>query len=250
MEKLYKIAEGYRNRFPEGAEPYQMVTRLLEECGEVAKEVNHWEDSGVKRKKHGEPKKESLADEVLHSIVALLQIAWYYGVEGEIDKIIEKKLVKMSDAGLINVDGNRIKISDIIRKLLIENGGTADVPSYNEVMKRNGSVYTVSLSNDKKELVTEALPLHNYDLSVFDIIVGFLREKGGKAKRGNGRKYKLGIGGCGYDTIVGQIGSKYWKKETGDSIFDPVHVLGAVLYWAGICNFGWGYLELTDKYKN
>lgn len=39
MEKLYKMVEGYFKRFPKGIEPFQMVTRLLEECGEIASEV-------------------------------------------------------------------------------------------------------------------------------------------------------------------------------------------------------------------
>jgi len=64
VEKLYKIAEGLKKRFPEGEEPYQMATRLLEECGEVAAEINHWENSGVKQQKRGEPSKESLANEI------------------------------------------------------------------------------------------------------------------------------------------------------------------------------------------
>jgi NTP pyrophosphatase (non-canonical NTP hydrolase) len=33
------------------------MTRLLEECGELAKEVNHFEGTGIKRQKYGEPDK-------------------------------------------------------------------------------------------------------------------------------------------------------------------------------------------------
>ncbi len=57
MDKLYLIAKGLNKKFPIGNEPFQITTRILEECGEVAKEVNHWENSGVKVKKYGEPKK-------------------------------------------------------------------------------------------------------------------------------------------------------------------------------------------------
>ena len=38
MERFYKMAEASNKRFPNGVEPYQMATRLLEECGEVAAE--------------------------------------------------------------------------------------------------------------------------------------------------------------------------------------------------------------------
>lgn len=61
MVKLYKLVEGYNNRFPEGREPFQMVARVLEECGEVASEVNHFQGSGLKRQKRGEPNKDHLA---------------------------------------------------------------------------------------------------------------------------------------------------------------------------------------------
>lgn len=51
MERFYKMVEASNRCFPKGVEPYQMATRLLEECGEVAAEINLWEDSGIKRKK-------------------------------------------------------------------------------------------------------------------------------------------------------------------------------------------------------
>jgi len=64
MDKLYKMVQGYFKRFPNSIEPFQMVTRLLEECEEVASEVNHFEDSGIKKLKHGEPSKETMAGEI------------------------------------------------------------------------------------------------------------------------------------------------------------------------------------------
>jgi NTP pyrophosphatase (non-canonical NTP hydrolase) len=48
IDKLYKIAEGLNVRFPDGNNPFMIVTRLAEECGEVATEVNHFEKKGVK----------------------------------------------------------------------------------------------------------------------------------------------------------------------------------------------------------
>jgi len=47
MEKFYKMVEASNKRFPDGVQPFQMATRLLEECGEIAAEINHWEDSGL-----------------------------------------------------------------------------------------------------------------------------------------------------------------------------------------------------------
>ena len=100
MDKLYKLANGYMKRYPKGVEPYQMATRLLEECGEVASEVNLWEDSGIKRQRRGEPKKEDLAGEIKQALAALMQIAVYYQVEEALDASIQKSLDAMEKEGL------------------------------------------------------------------------------------------------------------------------------------------------------
>lgn len=102
MDKLYKMVEGYYKRFPKGVAPFQMVTRLLEECGEVASEVNHFENSGVKRLKHGEPSKEALAGEIKQAMTALLQIAVYYSVQEELKESIEDSLKRMKAEGHID----------------------------------------------------------------------------------------------------------------------------------------------------
>ena len=101
MEKLYLLAKGYTNRFPNGNEPYQITTRLLEEYGEVASEVNHFEKSGIKSLKHGEPSKQHLADEIKQAVNALMQLAVYYNVENELEKSIDISLEKMKNENLI-----------------------------------------------------------------------------------------------------------------------------------------------------
>lgn len=77
-----------------------MATRLLEEYGEVASEVNHFEDSGVKRLKHGEPSKAALAYEIKQAMVALMEIVVYYSVEEELEKSIEDSLKRMQSEKL------------------------------------------------------------------------------------------------------------------------------------------------------
>lgn len=101
MERLYLMAEASNRRFPDGVEPFQMATRLLEECGEVAAQVNHWEGSGLKRQKHGEPSKEALAGELRQAMVELVKIAKYYGVEREPDISIEQSLERSRAEGLL-----------------------------------------------------------------------------------------------------------------------------------------------------
>lgn len=101
MDKLYLLAKGYSARFPNGNEPYQIVSRILEECGEVASEVNHFEKSGIKMLKHGEPDKQHMADEIKQAINALVQLAQYYGIENELEASIDRSLEKMRNEGLI-----------------------------------------------------------------------------------------------------------------------------------------------------
>jgi len=101
MEQFYKMVEASNKRFPEGVEPFQMITRLLEECGEVAAEVNHWEGSGLKRQKRGEPSKENLANELRQAITELFKIAVYYQVEDELQASINQSVQRSMDEGLI-----------------------------------------------------------------------------------------------------------------------------------------------------
>ena len=101
MKRFYQMVEASNRRFPKGVEPYQMATRLLEECGEVAAEINLWEDSGVKRKKHGDPKKENIANEIRQAMVELVKIAQYYHVEKELEESIQISLDRSRAEGLI-----------------------------------------------------------------------------------------------------------------------------------------------------
>lgn len=83
-DKLWTIGEGLTRKFPQGNEPFQIMTRLLEECGELAQEVNHWEGSGIKHQKHGAPRKAKLAEEVQHVLRCAVQVAQYYEIEQEL----------------------------------------------------------------------------------------------------------------------------------------------------------------------
>lgn len=102
LEKLYKLAEGLMKRFPNGNEPYQMASRLAEECGEVAGEIAHWENSGVKRQKYGEPTKEKLAGEIKDVLSCAMQIAIYYGIQDELQNTIDNSLLRLKGEGHID----------------------------------------------------------------------------------------------------------------------------------------------------
>ena len=102
MKRLYQMLEASNKGFPNGVHPFQMGTRLLEECGEIASEINLWEDSGIKRQKHGDPKKENIANEIRQAMVELMKIACYYHVENELEQSIEKSITQSRMEGLID----------------------------------------------------------------------------------------------------------------------------------------------------
>ena len=102
MERIKKINEGLGKRFPDGDNPFQMVTRLAEECGELAAQVNHFEGSGIKQQKHGQPDRAKLAKEVQDVLRCALQIATYYGIEAELEAAINTSYQRMKTEGLIH----------------------------------------------------------------------------------------------------------------------------------------------------
>ena len=102
MERFYKMVEASNKRFPDGVQPFQMATRLLEECGEIASEINLWEASGIKRQKHGDPKKEDIANEIRQAMVELVKIAQYYHVEEELEASIDASITQSKNEGLID----------------------------------------------------------------------------------------------------------------------------------------------------
>ncbi len=101
LEKPWLIAKGMIHRFPDGHDPFQILTRLLEECGELAQQVNHFEGSGVKREKHGKPDHEALAKEVRQTIIGVLQIAVYYGIKDEVEASLEWSYQRLVQEGHI-----------------------------------------------------------------------------------------------------------------------------------------------------
>lgn len=139
---------------------------------------------------------------------------------------------------------NSFKASDIIRNKLYENGGRITVYSV------SGKPYVIKAAYDQKSFLCDQLPISPpYEYTVFDVIIDLLLKSGGKAPKGNGRNYRLGEGNCTEDTVVGTIAKNYAGKKNGDSIFDPVFVLAAVLDWAGIAHNERGYIELTASYR-
>jgi NTP pyrophosphatase (non-canonical NTP hydrolase) len=94
-------------RFPDGNDPFRILTRLLEECGELAQQVNHFEDCGIKRQKHGEPDRDHLAKEIRDVLTAALDLAHHYGVYAELAASIDLVYARMQTEGLIVEEGQK-----------------------------------------------------------------------------------------------------------------------------------------------
>ena len=101
---LLTITRGFNRRFPNGNHPFQIMTRLLEESGELAQLVNHFEGTGVKREKYGEPDRAKLAKEVKDVLLCAMQVAIYYGVEKELEDTLNLSYQRLRNEGYIKED--------------------------------------------------------------------------------------------------------------------------------------------------
>ena len=54
------------------------------------------------------------------------------------------------------------------------------------------------------------------------------------------------LGKCTEDTVVGTIAVRYFGKKLGESTYDPVFILAAMLEWAGVAHNLRGYVQLAD----
>ena len=86
---LKDIVGALDKRFPDGNSVFQRVSRLAEECGELASAVNHKENMGVKQQKHGAASDENLVKELQDVLRSTLGIAKHYGLEKELEQSIE-----------------------------------------------------------------------------------------------------------------------------------------------------------------
>jgi len=138
---------------------------------------------------------------------------------------------------------NAVKASRIIHDKLRANGGKAVVHTL------RGLPCEIRAANDGVSFLSDKLPVAEpYRYEVFDRIVELLLASGGHARKGNGRGRKLGEEDCDESTVVGYIGKHYAGKKDGQSVFDPVFVLAAVMEWAGIARNERGELFLTADF--
>ena len=160
----------------------------------------------------------------------------------ELSEVPEKRERDEVDMSNLNIDYTSKKASEIIKAKIKDNGGKVTV------FTSRGLPCEICAEPDGTTFSSDKLPIKpNYEYEVFDEIVKCLREQGGRAKKGNGRNFKLGEKGCEKNTVVGAIAVSRGYEE-GQSVYDPVFVMAAILEWAGIAKNGRGYLELTEEF--
>lgn len=156
----------------------------------------------------------------------------------------EKAEPRKIEVSNMKVDYSSRQASEIIKAKLKENGGQVTVYTL------RGLPCEIYAETDGKTFTSDKLPIKpRFEYTVFDVIVNLLLAQGGHARKGNGRNYKLGEPGCEENTVVGAV-AKYRGNMVGDSVFDPVFVLAAVLAWAGIVHNERGELILTGEYRS
>ena len=156
----------------------------------------------------------------------------------------EQEEIEMPSITKLTADRNSTRPSEIIKAKLLDNGGRVIVHT------ARGLPCEIIAAPDGKSFVSKKLPVKPpYEYKVFDAIVDLLIANGGRARKGNGRNYKLGHPECDENTVVGIV-AIYDGKKLGESVYDPVFVLAAVLEWAGIASNERGELVLTQSYRS
>lgn len=153
----------------------------------------------------------------------------------------EQEVLDMSS---ISVNRSSNRASEIIKAKLMDNGGRVTVYT------ARGLPCEVWMNADGRSFTSDKLPIKPpYEYRVFDVVVDLLVSQGGRARKGNGRNYKLGENNCDKTTVVGAVALDR-GYTIGNSVFDPVFVFAAILEWAGIAHNERGELVLTRQYRS
>lgn len=150
----------------------------------------------------------------------------------------ESKIEEVIDVNTWKIDRYSKKASDIVKLKLRENGGRTIVTSF------QGNEYEVIANPNGTEFRCSAVPMM-LEYTVFDIVVDFLKQNGGRAEKGTGRA-ALGSEKCGLDTVAGVILNQYLGVELGGTGLDPSFAIIAIMEWAGLVHNLRGEVELVN----
>jgi len=156
----------------------------------------------------------------------------------------QKTEMEVEMGNMDHLKTNSDNASDIIQKKLYDAGGKVTIPLL------DGKPCTVILTEGGTMFASDKLGNQKYHFDIFDTVTHLLRSsKNGKAPKGCGhnKEDKVGYGKCTPDTVMGAIAINYFKKNYGESTFDPVFVLAAILDWAGIAKNQRGSIQLINR---
>ena len=71
--------------------------------------------------------------------------------------------------------------------------------------------------------------------AAFEEAVRVIVRNGGKARRGDAMRSRLGDAGLSLDSVEGHVARVVYGKRTGDVVFRRISPISAILVWAGIC---------------
>jgi hypothetical protein len=144
--------------------------------------------------------------------------------------------------GLFNMDEPCVKEFDVIN--LIKNkfnevGNPARVP-----LIRGNETFKAEISKDG--IIVDNLGNQPHlKWNVFTEAVSILKANGGKAKKGDAMKSKLGEKGLPLNSIEGHIAHTVYGYQEGDTVFRRITPIACILIWAKICQHKPGELIIS-----
>lgn len=135
-------------------------------------------------------------------------------------------------------------IASTIKSKLNEVGGETTIKSGN-------SSFKVSYADDESGICFETKKgeVKQLPWDAFFATVDILKEKEGKAIKGDATKAKLGGKELPLDSVEGYVAATVYGKKKRQTVEKTVSEIGTLLDWTDIAKNGRGYLELKEQYK-
>ena len=136
-----------------------------------------------------------------------------------------------------------MKASETIYTYFKNNGGSSIISTL------RGKEHIFHLSQNGQYIFSEsALPNQQIELKAFDSIVSFILSNGGSVKKGNARNCKVGEKKCSPNSLIWYVATEIYGHREGESTFDPIFALAAIMDNAGIAVNQYGTIQLTPDY--
>ena len=132
-------------------------------------------------------------------------------------------------------------VSEYLKEYYLSNGKRILVTTL------RGKQHEICLSDDNKYFYSYTGLRQNNVLYLnwFDGIADFIKQNGGRVEKGGCRNSKVGQGNCTKGTLCYYVATECYGKCDGESSFDPIFIIAAILENAGICKNERGYIQLS-----